>query len=152
AQNEVDASRLREIGCRPEAVHVVGNLKFDAAKLDERRNLEVRRLFGQLGIPSDAPILVGGSTHNGEDAKLAEHAQNLRARFPKLVLVLVPRHFERSNEVGRQLRERSVKFVFRNQVGVNSKWAPGEVNCLVVNTTGELRFFYEHATVVFVGK
>jgi 3-deoxy-D-manno-octulosonic-acid transferase len=30
--------------------------------------------------------------------------------------------------------------------------ADGEVECLLVNTTGELRFFYEYATVVFVGK
>src|SRR6185369_10712584 len=57
AQNEMDAARLREIGCRPEAVHVVGNLKFDAAKLDERRVLDVRGMFRQLGIPPDAPIL-----------------------------------------------------------------------------------------------
>ena len=73
-------------------------------------------------------------------------------RFPKLFLVLVPRHFERSNEVGRQLRERNVKFVARNAIGLNSKWQEGDVDCLLVNTTGELRFFYEQATVVFVGK
>ena len=41
AQNEADAARLRELGCRPEAIHVVGSLKFDAAKLDERRLLDV---------------------------------------------------------------------------------------------------------------
>ena len=29
---------------------------------------------------------------------------------------------------------------------------PGEVDCLLVNTTGELKYFYEHATVIFVGK
>src|SRR5450432_3021155 len=34
-QNEADAARLREVGCRPESVRVVGNLKFDAAKLEE---------------------------------------------------------------------------------------------------------------------
>jgi 3-deoxy-D-manno-octulosonic-acid transferase len=152
AQNETDAARLRDLGCRAEAVHVVGNLKFDAARLDEHRNLDVRGMFRQLGIPSDALILVGGSTHNGEEALLAEIAAKLKSRFPKLFLVVVPRHFERSNEVGRQLRERAVKFVFRNQVGPNSRWAEGEIDCLVVNTTGELRFFYEHATVVFVGK
>ncbi|HXF11231.1 MAG TPA: 3-deoxy-D-manno-octulosonic acid transferase [Desulfuromonadaceae bacterium] len=152
AQNEMDAARLREIGCRPEAVHVVGNLKFDAAKLDERRVLDVRGMFRQLGIPPDAPILVGGSTHNGEEAMLAEIAQKLRVQFPNLFLVLVPRHFERSNEVGRQLRERGINFVFRNQIGASSRWKAGEIQCLVVNTTGELRFFYEHATVVFVGK
>ena len=32
------------------------------------------------------------------------------------------------------------------------RFAEGEIECLLVNTTGELRFFYEHATVVFVGK
>jgi len=151
-QNEEDAARLREVGCRPEAIRVVGNLKFDAAKLDERRTLDVPALLRQLGVPSDAPILVGGSTHDGEEAILAEIAQRLRARFPKLFLVLVPRHFERGNEVGRQLRERGVKFAYRNSIGANTQLADGEVECLVVNTTGELRFFYEHATVVFVGK
>ena len=143
---------MREAGCRPEAVRVVGNLKFDAAKLDERRTLDVPALFRQIGVPPDAPVLVGGSTHDGEEATLAEIAQRLRARFPKLFLVLVPRHFERSNEVGRQLHERGVKFVYRNLIGADTQLAGGEVECLVVNTTGELRFFYEHATVVFVGK
>jgi 3-deoxy-D-manno-octulosonic-acid transferase len=64
----------------------------------------------------------------------------------------VPRHFERGNEVGRRLRERGVKFAYRNLIGANTQLADGEVECLLVNTTGELRFFYEHATVVFVGK
>jgi len=151
-QSEDDAARLRGAGCRPEAVHVVGNLKFDAAKLDERRTLDVPALLRQLGVPPDAPILVGGSTHDGEEAILAEITQRLRARFPKLFLVLVPRHFERGNEVGRQLRERGVKFAYRNLIGADTQLADGEVECLVVNTTGELRFFYEHATAVFVGK
>ena len=151
-QNEEDALRLRALGCQPEAVQVVGNLKFDAAKLDERRMLDVDALFEQLGVPPDAPVLVGGSTHDGEEAVLAEIAHRLRARFPKLFLVLVPRHFERSNGVARQLRERGVKFVYRNLVGANTQLAEGEAECLLVNTTGELRYFYERATVVFIGK
>jgi 3-deoxy-D-manno-octulosonic-acid transferase len=61
-------------------------------------------MLRQLGVPPDAPILVGGSTHDGEEILLAEIAQRLRARFPKLFLVLVPRHFERAREVGRQLQ------------------------------------------------
>jgi 3-deoxy-D-manno-octulosonic-acid transferase len=151
-ENEEDAARLRAVGCRTEAVHVVGNLKFDAAKLDERRSLDVPALFRQIGVPPDAPVLVGGSTHDGEEVILADIARRLRARFPKLFLVLVPRHFERGNEVGRQLRERGVKFVYRNVIGANTRLAENAIECLLVNTTGELRFFYEHATVVFVGK
>ncbi len=151
-QNEADAARLREVGCRPEAIRVVGNLKFDAAKLDERRTLDVPAMLRQLGVPPDAPILIGGSTHAGEEVLLVEMAQRLRARFPKLFLVLVPRHFERAKEVGRQLQDRGVKFVYRNEIYTNTKFREGEVNCLLVNTTGELRFFYSCATVVFVGK
>jgi 3-deoxy-D-manno-octulosonic-acid transferase len=152
AQNEEDAARLRAVGCRPEAVHVVGNLKFDAAKLDEKRALDVPAMLRQLGVPADAPILVAGSTHDGEEMILAEMAKRLRAKFPKLFLVLVPRHFERCREVGQKLRASGVKFFWRSEIAVKTKFNEGEIECLLVNTTGELRFFYEHATVVFVGK
>jgi 3-deoxy-D-manno-octulosonic-acid transferase len=152
AQNETDAERLRKIGCRPEAVRAVGNLKFDAAKLDDPRRLDVPALLRQIGVLPDAPVLVGGSTHAGEEIVLADIVKRLRVLFPKLFLVLVPRHFERCPEVGRQLRERGVKFAYRNEVLASTQFREGQVDCLLVNTTGELRFFYEHAIVVFVGK
>ncbi len=152
AQNEEDAARLREVGCRPEAVRVVGNLKFDAAKLDERRTLDVPAMLRQLGVPADAQILVAGSTHDGEEILLAQMVKRLRAKFPKLFLILVPRHFERCREVGQKLRARDVKFFWRSEISRKTNCGVGEVECLLVNTTGELRLFYEHATVVFVGK
>ncbi len=151
-QNEADAQRLREVGCRPEAVRVLGNLKFDAAKLGERRTLNVPALFRQLGVSEDALILVAGSTHAGEEIILENIARRLRSRFPNLFLVLVPRHAERCHEVGRQLRAQGVKFIYRNEIRPETRFKPGELNCLLVNTTGELKFFYELATVVFVGK
>jgi 3-deoxy-D-manno-octulosonic-acid transferase len=152
AQNETGAERLHQIGCRPEAVRIVGNLKFDAATLDGHRRLDVPALLRQIGVPSDAPVLVGGSTHAGEEMALVDIAQRLRVLFPKLFLVLVPRHFERCRDVGRQLRARGVKFIFRNEIRASARLPEGQVQCLLVNTTGELRFFYEHATLVFVGK
>jgi 3-deoxy-D-manno-octulosonic-acid transferase len=152
AQNEADAARLREVGCRPEAVRVVGNLKFDAAKLEERRTLDVSAMLRQLGVPADAPVLVAGSTHDGEEIILAEMAKRLRVKFPKLFLVLVPRHFERCREIGQKLRAHDVKFFWRSEFSQKTNLAAGGVECLLVNTTGELRLFYEHATVVFVGK
>src|SRR5437867_803399 len=152
AQNEADAGRLRELGCRPEAIQVVGSLKFDAARLDERRLLDVPAMLRQLAVPAGARVLVGGSTHAGEEAILAEQFLRLRRRFPDLFLVLVPRHFERGKEVGGELSARGVKFVYRSEVTVNTRLRPGEAECLLVNTTGELRFFYGHATVIFVGR
>jgi 3-deoxy-D-manno-octulosonic-acid transferase len=152
AQNEADAARLREVGCRPEVVRVVGNLKFDAAKLDERRTLDVPAMLRQLGVAPDAPVLVAGSTHDGEEIILAEMAKRLRAKFPKLFLILVPRHFERCRDVGQKLSARAVKFFRRSEVIRKTKFDAGEMECLLVDTTGELRFFYEPATLVFVGK
>jgi 3-deoxy-D-manno-octulosonic-acid transferase len=115
-QNEEDAERLRAVGCRPDCVKVVGNLKFDAAHLPEPRKLDVRALLTQIGVSEDALVLVAGSTHDGEEMLLADMAARLRRQFPKLFLIIV------------------------------------EVDLLLVNTTGELMFFYEPAHVVFVGK
>jgi 3-deoxy-D-manno-octulosonic-acid transferase len=151
-QNKEDAARVCELGCRPEAIHVVGSLKFDAAKLDERRTIDVPGMLRQLGVPPESRLLVGGSTHAGEEALLAELFLRLRSRFPDLFLILVPRHFERSKEVGRELRPRGVKFIYRSEVTRTTSYRPGELDCLLVNTTGELKYFYEQATVIFVGK
>jgi 3-deoxy-D-manno-octulosonic-acid transferase len=143
---------LRAVGCHPGVVRVVGSLKFDAAKIEEHRRLDVRAILHQLGVPPDALTLVAGSTHDGEEVILADMVQRLRTKFPKLFLILVPRHFERARDVGRRLRERNVPFVYRNEIISATQFREGEVECLLVNTTGELRFFYEAASVVFVGK
>src|SRR5207253_4077324 len=60
AQNEADAAKLRELGCRTEAIHVVGSLKFDAAVLRERNRLDVPALLRQLGVPTGARLLLAG--------------------------------------------------------------------------------------------
>ncbi|MDD1649798.1 MAG: hypothetical protein LUO80_05320, partial [Methylococcaceae bacterium] len=106
----------------------------------------------QAGVKPGAPLLVAGSTHAGEEVILAEQFLRLRARFPDLFLVLVPRHFERSRQVGRELEARGVNFAYRSDLFSREEFAPGEIDCLLVNTTGELKYFYEHATVIFVGK
>ena len=151
-QNAADADRLKALGCKPEAVHVTGNIKYDAAKIDERRLLDVPRLLEQLGLPPNARLLVGGSTHPGEEGILAEAFARLKARHPDLFLVVAPRHFERSKDAGHDIEAQGVKFIYRSEVTIHTRLAPGRVDCLLVNTTGELKYFYEHASVVFVGK
>lgn len=151
-QNELDAERLKRLGCRPDAVHVVGNLKYDSVQVAERTQLDVPQLLRQLGVPEGAPILIGGSTHAGEEALLGEMLPRLRQHVPGLFLILVPRHFERSKKVGKELSVRGIRFVYRTEIGAGTQFNPGEKECLLVNTTGELRYFYEYATVVFVGK
>ena len=152
AQNAADAGKLRELGCEPEAVQVLGNLKFDSAQLDGRRPTDVPALLAQLGVPADAMLLVAGSTHAGEEEILAQQFLRLRERFPNLFLVLVPRHFERAREVGQQLSKLGIKYVYRSEVTPETRRSSRALQCLLVDTTGELKCFYEHATVAFVGK
>lgn len=152
AQNEADAARLRELGCRAEAIHVTGNAKFDAAAPAGGSELDVPGLLRQLGVPADAQILVAGSTHAGEEWLLAGMFLRLRLRFPKLLLVLVPRHFERTKAVLEELRPTGLRLALRTELASGKSFAEGSVDCLLVNTTGELRHFYRLATVVFVGK
>src|SRR5206468_11464618 len=90
AQNEIDAKRLQEVGCRPKAIHTVGNLKFDAAVLTGRRTLDVPAMLAQLGVPANAQILVAGSTHDGEEAILGQIYLRLKKQFPDLFLIIVP--------------------------------------------------------------
>ena len=152
AQTESDAAKLRELGCRPECIEVVGSLKFDAAKLDERRRIDVPAMLEQLGVPPAARILVAGSTHAGEEALLADQFLRLRGKFPDLFLILVPRHFERGREVGRELEARRIKFLYRTEITRSTRCEPNQVECLLVNTTGELKHFYEQASLIFIGK
>ena len=154
AQNESDAVRLRELGFRPEAIRVTGSMKFDAAHASDKRMLNVPTLLWQAGATVGAPVLVCGSTHDGEEELLGEIFLRLRQKFPDLFLVLVPRHAERTKDVIRDLSKCGVRHVLRSELNgdLNKRSTPADAHCLLVNTTGELKSFYEHATLVFVGK
>ncbi|HEV7926478.1 MAG TPA: 3-deoxy-D-manno-octulosonic acid transferase [Verrucomicrobiae bacterium] len=151
-QQSGDAGRLLALGFLAEAVCTVGNMKFDAAQPDARPGLDVSGLLRQIGVKPNTKLLVAGSTHAGEEAILAEMWPRLRKRFPNLFLIIVPRHFERAKEAAQELSARGIPFVYRSKVSGEKQFASGQLECLLVNSTGELKFFYEHATVVFVGK
>ncbi|HEY3860842.1 MAG TPA: 3-deoxy-D-manno-octulosonic acid transferase [Verrucomicrobiae bacterium] len=151
-QQEADAQRLAALGFPGEAVRGVGNMKFDAAQPGGRPGLDVPALLRKIGVNTNAKLLVAGSTHAGEEAILAEMLPRLRARFPELFLILVPRHFERAKAVSQELSARGVRFVCRTDVSAEMRLPNGQLDCLLVNSTGELKFFYEQAAAVFVGK
>jgi 3-deoxy-D-manno-octulosonic-acid transferase len=96
----------------------------------------------------DLPLLVAGSTHEGEEAAaLAALAEVESAGWPA-ALVLAPRHIERSREVAGLVRSAGRRVRFRSKPGAGPLRA-GEV--LLVDTLGELASLYGHADVAFVG-
>lgn len=151
ARNEADAASLRALGCKADAVMVTGEMPYEQARLEERRLLNVPSMIRQMGLDPDVRLLVAGGTSEEEEGVLVDQFIRLKARFPDLFLVLAPRRFERCREVGGLLRSRHVKFVYRNEITPTTQLDTGSIECLLVNTSGELRLFYECACVIFVG-
>lgn len=152
-QNEADAKNLEAVGCNPDVIRVVGNMKFDAAAgFSELRTLDTHKMLLQAGWTEGAPVIVAGSTHDGEEFLLLDIAKRLREKFPDLFLIIVPRHFERCKELQRKMKARGIRCLARTEIFRNVQLKPGEIDCLLVNTTGELKFFYKNADIAFVGK
>jgi len=109
AQSQIDADRLKAIGCLPERVTVAGNLKFDVRAAQEAdATRELKRLAGGLRI------VVAGSTLEGEEAALLEAWPRLLEADPQLAMVLAPRHPERFAAVAALLDKSGVAWVRRS--------------------------------------
>ena len=96
----------------------------------------------------EAPVLLAGSTHCGEERLIGEIVIRLKRDFPGLFYIVVPRHAERWKEVRESLKQLGLKVALRT----SEEQSPTEADSLLVNTNGELRDWYDQATVVFVGK
>jgi len=140
AQSPDDAEHFIAAGTPRDRVQLTGNLKYDASLPAAGGN---RPDFRDLPLPADRPILVAGSTHPGEEEILFD----LLVNKPDLFLVLVPRHVERTPEILELAKRKQLPVALRK----NGSPVPAP-RCLLVNTTGELRWFYDLATVIFVGK
>ncbi len=140
-----DIRRWNALGVTTERIVRTGNIKYDTegAKPDAHR---ARAILESLGIKPEAEVIFGGSTHAGEEDILADVFIKLRADFPSLFLIIAPRHVERARNLRARLEERSLGVALRTEL--NS----ARPDCLLIDTTGELRDWYSVATVAFVGK
>lgn len=141
-QNETYAERLKEMGTAPV---VTGNLKYDAA-ISFDPAAEERAWRGQLGL-GDAPVLIGGSTHDPEEKLLIEAYKGLRAAVPAARLILAPRHRERLEEVQKAVEAADLK-CYKRTLLPSGNSADGVI---LLDTVGELSRLYTAATVVFIG-
>jgi 3-deoxy-D-manno-octulosonic-acid transferase len=144
-QTPEDGVRLQSIGADSNRVHVTGNLKFDLIPAAPPAIVEnLRRSLADEGA---APVLVCGSTVEGEEPLLLKAFENIRAEHPHAVMLLAPRHPERFEEVAALLGQMSIPFVCR------SRWQGGPLagGVFLVDTIGELSALYGLADVAFVG-
>ena len=155
-----DATILESVGCRANRIQVIGNLKFDAADSVTKPAIQPRSLLQWAGSTENAPILLGSSTHAGEERLLGEIFLRLRKDFPDLFLVIAPRHFERGDQVRQELRALGMETRLRSDFQASQNSSEQEHRaadttqgqCLVLDSTGELRSFYSATSIAVIGK
>ena len=130
-------------------VRHTGSIKFDdAADAPARaKGAPLEQVFRQVCPDIDAPVLLAGSTHPGEERIVAEAFLKLRGKFDRLFLIIAPRHVERTPEIRAELEALGLRVAMRTDTN-----ACQEADLLLLNTTGELRDWYPFANVVFIGK
>lgn len=141
AQSEADAARFVAIGARPERVHVTGSVKFDI-DIDLALRQEVAQLRQRLG---PRPVWIAASTHRGEDERVLAAHRLLRAHRPEALLILVPRHPERFDDVAALCAPFGVARRSRDPLPTP------EQGVWLGDTMGELMRLYGCAEVAFVG-
>ena len=144
-QTAEDARRLVEIGAPPGVVFATGNLKFDVpAPAAPPIIASLRAAFQQANT---GPVIVCGSTVEGEEPLLVQAFINVLASHPRAVMVLAPRHPERFGEVTELLNQLGIRFWRRSLWGGEPIFA----GVLLIDTIGELAALYALADVAFVG-
>ena len=146
-QSEADARRFVTIGAEPDRVIVAGSLKAEAP-VDE----EARRRIGRVLVSSAGrrDLLVGASTHRGEEEALVAAFGRVEARCPGLRLVLAPRHPERFAEVAALLERSPVPWARFGDLEREGRPLTGE-RILLLDRMGILRGCLPYARLVFVG-
>ncbi len=146
AQSEAIRQQYLDLGVSEEKIHTWGNIKYaldglsDVA-LSQAREVREQWLAGQKG-----PILVGVSTHEGEEAVLLESYKALRKKMPYCKLVLIPRFVTRTASIVGLVEKHSLTVTLHTQQS-NLSSAPVHI----VDAIGQVMGYLAMADVAFIG-
>ncbi len=143
-QQEEYAKRLKQLGMPAERIVVTGSVKFDGVTVDPQ-DAAVQKLRTLFGITSNLLVWVVGSTQSPEEAWALDIYQEAKKQFPHLMLILVPRHQERFNEVADLITKSGTPFLRRSALSTEHS------ALILVDTLGELKAVWGLADVGFVG-
>ncbi len=143
-QSDRDVQRIVALGADPSRVKRTGNIKFDqpmpAAPVDASFRTS-------LGVGETDRLLLAGSTHAGEEALIVEAYRNIVVQHPSTVLMLAPRHIERSEDVAAMVA--AAGLTAQRKSRLDSIGSGPRV--IILDTRGELARAYHEAAVAFVG-
>lgn len=145
AQSVQDKERLLLLGAKPDRVHALGNLKFDALPRPATLS-EVKGLRDAVGIVAKRKTWVAGSTHEGEEEILCRIHRRLRRKHPGLLLILAPRDVRRTKDIVTIAESIGLKAAVRS-----SGDSAADKPIYLLDTLGELSRFYALADVTYIG-
>jgi 3-deoxy-D-manno-octulosonic-acid transferase len=147
-QSSIDYQRAIDIGADPQRVLLTGNMKFDQKAPDytAQKRDELRKDF-DLG--SEDRVFIAGSTHSGEEVIILDVFRELMKEYPRMVLILAPRHPERFQEVERIVKDYGLALVRKTQMSTSNR--PFHSPVILLDTIGELSRIYEIGNIIFVG-
>ncbi len=144
AQGEGDAERFRMLGGSPEQLRVTGSMKFDQSlpgDIPEKGSRLRRRLGGSR------PVWIAASTHQGEEELVLKAFRLILQEHRDCLLVLVPRHPERFEQVAEFCQKEGFTLARRTD---DSRYGQ-DTKVFLGDTMGELLLFYAAADVAFIG-
>jgi 3-deoxy-D-manno-octulosonic-acid transferase len=143
-QTEKDAERFLRIS-QNLPIHVCGNMKFDQnIKELPFNDIALEDIFGK----EKKLTIIAASTHHGEEELIGKAFLKMKERHPSTKLIIVPRHAERGRFIAAELKKLGISFVRKSEGKKNAT----PVECLIVDTTGELLKFIAVSDIVIMGK
>ncbi len=146
-QYEQHVGRFRALGIEKEKVLALGNMKFDIELPLEiiDRSIERKKAWGLV----DRPVWIAASTHEGEEQIVLDAYKRLKENYPKLVLILVPRHPIRAANIGQYFAECDFSVCYESSQVENSSLS--DIDVFIGDVMGSLVELYGLSDVAMVG-
>lgn len=135
-QTERDAEKIISLGALPERVIVTGNMKFEVKPPSEPPlwSTDLRK-----------PVIVAGSTHEGEEEALLKAYKEVSQIYPDLTMIIAPRHPERFSEVEALLQKESINYGKRSDLDIKGR------DVILLDSIGELSAVYAVSDIAIIG-
>ena len=150
-QTPSDAERLLRLGVSKDRIRVTGNMKFDNTDYSDKKIIDYADKYrALLQLSKEEKLWVCGSTHPGEEEIILDVYGKLLGEFPQLRLLIAPRHPERAKEIEKIVSRNGCPSIFISSLYLK----PNTHNLkpiFILDVIGELVYFYNIASIVFVG-
>ncbi|MDB9822187.1 3-deoxy-D-manno-octulosonic acid transferase [Deltaproteobacteria bacterium] len=145
---EEDKIRIASIGADPHKITVNGNAKYDLLTnmADPSIEGEMRKI---LNLEVSCPVFIAGSTRNGEEAMIIEAYKKIKKEFPDMVLIIAPRHIDRTREIASILERQKLRYQLRTEIDNDTVKRTEQI--VIINSFGELFKIYSIGTIIFCG-